>query len=287
MITAEHEEVRRGAGAGFVDSVSLEFSHPEASLFGLARMTRRPSSERAHGRLLLFRSGALVEQLELEQHGEIDWRDANIDGIRLRTEAPLERWSLEAGGAESSMRLEARASTPARSLADEIAQAVGIERYEQVCEVEGEVTTGERTQTVHCRGRRVHAWGNPDPESSSRWRSLFAVTAAGRAISAAAALPPTSPGHDRELRYARWLDADDAPPFEEVRVSTVYDINGSPTKAGLELWMPGDELPRRLGGAAVCGTRIERDDQVIALSFFRWSIDDEPAYGSYEIIERQ
>ena len=74
---------------------------------------------------------------------------------------------------------------------------------------------------------------------------------------------------------------------QDVRFSTVYDREGSPKKAGLELWMPGDEMPRRLGGAAICGTRIRRGEHMISLSFFRWSMEGVPAYGSYEVVERQ
>ena len=83
------------------------------------------------------------------------------------------------------------------------------------------------------------------------------------------------------------LEADGEPSIEDVRLSTVYGENGFPQKAGIELWMPDAEFPRRLGGESICGTRPERPDHTITLAFFRWSMDGEPAYGSYEVVERR
>ena len=83
------------------------------------------------------------------------------------------------------------------------------------------------------------------------------------------------------------VEAEEEPSIEDVRLSTVYGKEGFPEKASLELWVPDAEFPRRLGGEAICGTRTERPDQTISLAFFRWSIDGDPAYGSYEVVERR
>jgi hypothetical protein len=55
---------------------------------------------------------------------------------------------------------------------------------------------------------------------------------------------------------------------------------------GLELWQPDDEFPRRLGGEAVCATRARRAGHDLVISFCRWSMDGEPAYGCYELVRR-
>ena len=119
-----------------------------------------------------------------------------------------------------------------------------------------------------------------------RWRTLYAASASGRAISAVAALPAGSAGHDAEVRAAQFLDDPDALPFDDVRLSTVYGDDGMPSKVGLELWRPDDDYPQRLGGEAICGTRRERGEHELVVSFFRWSIDGEPAYGCYELARR-
>jgi hypothetical protein len=98
-----------------------------------------------------------------------------------------------------------------------------------------------------------------------------------------AALPAGSTGHGEELRTARFLDEDEPRQFEDVYLSTVYDGERLPAKAGLELWEADDEIPRRFGGEAICAMRTRIADHELIVSFFRWSIDDETAYGCYEV----
>jgi hypothetical protein len=287
MITAEHERAKAGDGADFADAVALDFCDPEHDLFGAAWLTRLPNTGRSCSRVLVFASGELVVNTGHEADTAIpDWSGARLDGVEMRTVQPLEHWTLQTGGDQGALQLEAEAVSRPRELPDGVPAAVEVEQYEQLLRLSGTVDAGGRTYPVRCLGRRVHWWGKFSWERIARWRALYAVSGAGRAVSAVAALPAGSAGHDAELRAAQFLDDEDALPFDDVRLSTVYGEDGMPSKVGLELWRPDDEYPQRLGGVAVCGTRLERGDHELVVSFFRWSIDGEPAYGCYELARR-
>jgi hypothetical protein len=75
-------------------------------------------------------------------------------------------------------------------------------------------------------------------------------------------------------------------PFEDARISTVYDGEGTILKAGLELYMPGDEYPRRASGKALAATVLQAPGARLAVSFLRWSIQGSPGQGSYRVISR-
>jgi hypothetical protein len=287
MIDAGHEQAQNAPGAEFFYSVSIDFSDPERELYGIGWMTRLPNEGRARANLVLFANGALAEHVETEGDGVEDWSEAHLGGVRMSTARPLEGWLFAASGGEISLELNAEAVTgPRVPSAPALLRTVGIEQYEQLCNVSGTVTALGKTHEVRCLGRRVHTWGTFAWSEIARWRTLYAVSASGQAISVLAALPAGSDGHEHELRTARLLDEDEPRHFEDVYLSTVYGADRLPAKAGLELWEDDDEIPRRLGGEAVCAMRAKRPDHELTVSFFRWSIEGEPAYGCYEVASR-
>jgi hypothetical protein len=284
MITKEHEQVRTGDGEDFADSVALDFCDPEHDLFGAVWITRLPNAGRSRSNVVLFLAGELVASAQHEAEAAIkDWSGARLDGVSMDTGQPLEHWTLEAKSDQGGLKLEVEALSAPRELPDGVPEAIGVELYEQLCRLAGTVDVAGRTYPVRCLGRRSHWWGEVPWNRIDRWRTVYAAAASGRAISAVAALPSGSSGHDTEVRDAQFLDDPDALPFEDVRLSTVYGEDGMPAKVGLELWRPDDEYPQRLGGEVICGTCLERSSHELIVSFFRWSIDGEPAYGCYEL----
>jgi hypothetical protein len=288
MITADDEQAKRGTSENFTDGVAVDFCDPEHELFGLVWMTRLPGADRSRASAMIFSGGELVEDLEIEHPQAIEsWEEARIDGIGMSTTAPLERWSVVARGRQFSLDLEANALIPPRELVgEEIVAMTGVEQYEQLCRLSGTIEQNGRKFPIHCLGRRVHWWGEFAWNAVERWRTLYAVSLEGRTISVAGALPTGGDGHEHEVRSARFLDADEAPTFEDVRVSTVFSEDGFPTKVGLELSQTEDEFPQRMGGEVICGARTKRGDHDMVVSFFRWSMEGEPAYGCYELVTR-
>ena len=105
-------------------------------------------------------------------------------------------------------------------------------------------------------------------------------------MSVAAVRPAGGTPHGDELvaGYESSTTEDDgAQPFEEVRLSTVYDADGLPRTAGAELYRPGDELPARLSGEAIWAARWSWRTQRSPISFFRWTLTGGPAWGTYEL----
>jgi hypothetical protein len=288
MTGADREQPQGGAGERFADTVSIDFCDFEHDLFGLVWITRLPNAGRTRASALVFAEGALVEtlELELEQVSE-DWQLARVDGISIATLTPLEQWSVEVSGSGASLSLDAAAASSAVELHAGVADSTGISQYEQLCRLSGVVTVGRHAYPVSCTGRRVHSWGDFAWDEIDRWRTLYAASDSGRAISVAAARPAGATGHGDELRAASLIAAEEIQPFEDVRISTVWAAGGWPAKAGLELGMPGDEIPRRMGGEAIVGTRTERDGHSVTLSFFRWSLEGILACGVYEVAERR
>jgi hypothetical protein len=288
MITAEHEQAKPSADESFADAVAVDFCDAEHDLFGLVWMTRLPGADRSRASAMIFSNGELVEDLQLEHTRTIEsWADARLDGVGMSMATPLERWSIAARGTQASVELDLGALTPPRELiGEELGEMAGIQQYEQLCRLSGTIEYAGRTYPVRCLGRRVHSWGEFAWDRVERWRTLYVASLEGRAISAAGALPSGSDGHEQEVRSACFLDVDEASPFEDVRISTVFSADGFPEKVGLELLRAEDEFPQRMGGEVVCGARARRGDHDILISFFRWSIDGEPAYGSYELVTR-
>jgi hypothetical protein len=287
-VEAGHEQAKNAPGAEFFDSVSIDFSDPDRQLFGLGWMTRLPNAGRFHGNLVLFAAGELAEHIQIETDRPFDdWANASVDGVRMTTERPLEHWSLAASGNETSVELNVESVTGPRVPTDQaLLEKVGIDQYEQLCNVSGTVSALGRTHEVSCFGRRVHCWGTFAWGDFQRWRALHATAASGRAISVLAAQPVGSDGHGDELRTAQLLDEEEPQQFLDVYLSTVYDAERMPTKAGLELWETDEEIPRRFGGEAICAMRAQRLGHELIVSFFRWSIDGELAYGCYEVASK-
>ena len=282
MITAQDELSRAGVGERFFDCVSIDFSEPERGLFGLVRITRFPNRDASTAVAVLFAGGEPIVAERMERDAPLDsWQEAGVDGIRMETTAPLERWRLALKRDDVTVELDAAAASVPLELAPPA--DAGVEGYEQLCELSGIVDAGGKLHPFRGRGRRVHRWGSLDWGRLELWRSLYASSGEA-AVLLAAVRPRGSAGHAQELTTARLLEQGTPVELENVRLSTVYSADRLPSKAGLELFRTGDELPRRAGGAAVCGATIELEHERLDLSFFRWSLEGEPAFGCYETL---
>jgi hypothetical protein len=146
--------------------------------------------------------------------------------------------------------------------------------------VRGSIRVGEARTEIDGVGRRAHEWGEP---TAARRRSLYAV-AEDRAVTLMAVRPSGAAEHGAELIAAHNVRPEAAPePFETARLSTVYDADGRPRSAGLELLPPETEYPRRVSGTAVCHAAASSAAPLQA-ACFRWSLDGEAAQGGYHLV---
>jgi len=151
-----------------------------------------------------------------------------------------------------------------------------------LCAVEGEAA-----------GRHVHCLGTVgETDSSLEWReldalrSISAVFDSHNALLALARRPRGAPGHGAEVVSA-WLLADGATvPVQETRISTVYDGDARQRSAGLELWIEGQDFPRRCSGTVAAGSSLELDGLDVHAAVFRWRMESREGSGAYELWTR-
>jgi hypothetical protein len=227
--------------------------------------------------------------LRLEDEGQPplgDWDDARAGGVTHTIRTPLEHWIVRAEAPDSTFECELRASGGPIDLRDAaIAREAAVRRYVQPCEARGAVTAGGRRRTFDGRGIRAHWWGT---RATARRRFVEAISpGGGTLVSVAATRPPSATAHGDEMIGGIAFDseAEEEQPrvYEEVRLSTVFGADGLPRTAGLELYAGGAELPERLAGEALWGTPLAVDGPGHSVSFFRWSLEGRPAWGTYEI----
>ena len=113
-----------------------------------------------------------------------------------------------------------------------------------------------------------------------------------------AARPTKASGHQTDQLTASLFEAGHALPVAEPRLSTSYTSGGSPTHAGLELWLerPGDEesadetgrYPRRAAGeAAGSPATTVAGSLAVEARLFRWHSHGHVGAGVYLLAQSQ
>jgi hypothetical protein len=142
-------------------------------------------------------------------------------------------------------------------------------------------------------GRRVDALGTvSETDEPPRWEELDAVRGITalvdeqHALMALARRPHGAVGHGDEEIVARLVEDDALLEVEDARISTVYDGGGRQRSAGLELWLPGEDYPRRGSGQVIAGSSLDLDALQVHVAVFRWRLDGREGIGSYELMLR-
>jgi hypothetical protein len=136
---------------------------------------------------------------------------------------------------------------------------------------------GVVTETVE-----APAWSDLDA-----LRTLSAVFEPGLAILALARRPHGAHGHGDELVRA-WILRDGAAfSVEDARISTIYDGDGRQRSAGLELWLPGEDFPRRASGTARAGASLTLEGLRVHAAVFAWRMEGRDGVGAYDIVVRE
>ena len=141
-------------------------------------------------------------------------------------------------------------------------------------------------RAVDCLGvvsetTRPPAWSEVDAV-----RTLACVFEPGLAVLALAQRPHGARGHGDE-RVVGWLVRDGSPlAVEDTRISTVYDGEGRQRNAGIELWLPGEDFPRRVSGTARAGASLMLDGLRVHAAVFGWRMEGRDGIGTYDIVVR-
>jgi hypothetical protein len=142
-------------------------------------------------------------------------------------------------------------------------------------------------------GRQVDGLGTvSETETPPRWeeldaiRSISALVDEQHALVALARRPHGAVGHGDEEITARLVEDDALLEVEDARISTVYDGGGRQRSAGLELWIPGEDYPRRGSGQVIAGSSLDLDALQVHVAVFRWRLDGREGIGAYELMLR-
>jgi hypothetical protein len=152
----------------------------------------------------------------------------------------------------------------------------------RLCRVTGSVG-GTR---VECLGTSTETVTPPRWEELDALRGLSALFDEEHAVLALARRPRGVLGHGHEQVVAWLVTAGDARRVEDARISTVYDGDGRQRNAGLELWMPGEDFPRRASGTAVAGTTLSLEGLRVNAAVFSWQMEGRDGSGAYEVTIR-
>jgi hypothetical protein len=101
------------------------------------------------------------------------------------------------------------------------------------------------------------SWSEDPLDGAGTFRHLAVELGEGSLLIASAWGEPGLEGHGGERVSAWRIDADGAVSgFEEALLSTQYDGDGHPTRAGLELWPADDAPPVRVAASALGGAEV-------------------------------
>jgi hypothetical protein len=106
------------------------------------------------------------------------------------------------------------------------------------------------------------------------------------AVFLSARRPRDAPGHGDERVTAVVIAGAKAHAVEDARLSTIYDRDGRQRTAGLELWLPGEDYPRRATGSVQAGASIVLGGVRVDAAVFEWRMGGRVGAGSYELALR-
>ena len=151
-----------------------------------------------------------------------------------------------------------------------------------LCAVTGSVD-GTR---VDCLGTATETLEAPAWAELDAVRALSAVFDRGHAVFAYARRPHGVLGHGQELIEAQIVLDGELRAAEDARLSTVYDGDGRQRNAGLELWLPAEDFPRRLSGTVQAGASLSLEGLRVNAAVFDWRMEGREGAGLYELAVR-
>jgi hypothetical protein len=199
------------------------------------------------------------------------------------------------GGDSDEWRLEGDgASLTVSAAGDRVAVVAGddpVEGFDQLCRVTGQFGLEGEEHAVDCLGLRTSLSIGLDLDGIDSIRALTSWFEPGEGFALTAMRSRKAKAHDSDLITAAVLDGESSAPVADPRFSTTYGDGGRPLRAGLELWVDGEDdeqYPRRTSGEAT-GARAHADagDLDVAAELFRWHSRGRVGAGVYLLAQRR
>jgi hypothetical protein len=289
-VAIEDENPRAGDDPAFRDAVTFSFGDPVVQLYGLARLGL--GGDGASGFAIVHHGEEIVgSSMETGPSPPTveTWDEVRAAGVRSRVITPLQAWhvSYEDRNGGFDLRFEADSAPAALGDDNPAAQAAGMNGYEQLCSVKGQVLVAGKPVNVRCHGQRGHLWGAPDWSRIELARTLSAWFDEGSGLTLTAVRPAKAKHHDEEIVAGFVITGGDPVQIVDPRLSTAYDSEHRQRRAGLELWMQEEGgLAHRAAGEAVCGTTMDLGELHMTSAFFHWTMEGHEGVGRYDVMRR-
>jgi hypothetical protein len=118
-------------------------------------------------------------------------------------------------------------------------------------------------------------------------RYICALFDPQNAVIAFARRPAGSLGHGEELVVAHLWSDGELKGVENARLSTIYDGEGRPRQASMELWLPAEDFPRRAFGVVTAGASLALEGLDVHAAAMDWRMDSHQGAGLYELTVRE
>jgi hypothetical protein len=128
-----------------------------------------------------------------------------------------------------------------------------------------------------------------DIHDPPRWQELDATRYVcalfdpQNAVLAYARRPAGAHGHGEELVVAHLWSDGELKGVEDARLSTIYDGEGRPRQASMELWLPSEDFPRRAFGTVTAGASLALEGLDVHAAAMDWRMDSHRGAGLYEL----
>lgn len=204
--------------------------------------------------------------------------------VRVSGAADGDEWRLDGDGVELLV-------APAGEAVAVTASADDIEGWDRLCRVSGRFEHAGTEHAVDCLGLRTWWSDAVDLERYASIRTVSAWFEPDEALTVTAFRPRKGKGHDQDVLAAAVIAPDVSASVEDPRLSTTYQGEGWPARAGLELWLAGEEperqYPRRASGEAT-GARVEALVGALEVRAepFRWHSRGRDGAGVYLLARR-
>jgi hypothetical protein len=207
------------------------------------------------------------------------------DGLVLSGGEHDGEWRLDAAAAELVV-------APAGEAVGTHASQDDIEGWDQLCRVTGRFERDGTGRTIDCLGLRSWWSSTVDLERYESIRAVSVWFEPDQAMAVTAFRPRKAKAHDHDVLAAAFIAEDGSAPVEDPRLSTTYEPEGWPVRAGLELWLAGEEperqYPRRASGEAT-GARAQAHagPLEVRLEPFHWHGRGRDGAGMYLLARRR
>jgi len=183
-------------------------------------------------------------------------------------------------------------AAPAGETVDVRASDDDIVGFDQLCRVTGRFEQGGTEHAVDCLGLRTSCSGSFDLAKIESVRAVSTWFEPDEGFALMAFRDRKAKHHDSDVVTAAVLGPETSTPVEDPRLSTTYDADGWPVRAGLELWLAAEgeeeQYPRRAAGeAAGARTETAAGELELRAEAFRWHSRGREGAGLYLLARRR